>query len=49
VIDVRRLSHRIELTSAPGELQPLLAALNQMLSRLAPAPHNWNPAAFDTR
>ncbi|WP_394521789.1 two-component sensor histidine kinase (plasmid) [Pantoea sp. SGAir0184] len=34
VIDVRRLSHRIELTSAPGELQPLLAALNQMLSRL---------------
>lgn len=33
-IDVRRLAHRIQLERAPGELQPLLAAFNQMLSRL---------------
>ncbi|MDI9278606.1 heavy metal sensor histidine kinase [Pantoea sp. EABMAA-21] len=33
-IDVRRLSHRIQFSDAPSELQPLVAAFNQMLSRL---------------
>lgn len=33
-IDVRHLSHRIRLTKVPLELQPLVAAFNQMLTRL---------------
>ncbi|MGK3115535.1 heavy metal sensor histidine kinase [Candidatus Pantoea formicae] len=33
-IDVRRLSHRIQFSDAPTELEPLVAAFNQMLSRL---------------
>ncbi|KHJ67933.1 histidine kinase [Pantoea rodasii] len=33
-IDVRRLSHRIQSDDVPMELQPLVAAFNEMLSRL---------------
>lgn len=33
-INVRRLAHRIQFTDAPTELEPLVTAFNQMLSRL---------------
>ena len=33
-VDVRHLSHRIRMHNTPSELQPLVAAFNQMLSRL---------------